>query len=234
MGQDVLSGVDAELGGELRRVAEHRLRTCLGLEGRSRRGEEQSRRHRPVDAHVGEDVLQGRDQRLQERLVEEASPHPLHEDPVVREVLANQLEELAGVEMRGGGGPRMRRLRSDGVVSLVCEQEGAARVVENELDPRIRQRVLASVLRDGRIGVDDRGLDLHHVDLVEVRWHRLHHQAAPESHDQDGAGVGTAPGREVGEPPDHHEASGSDAGPVDDGFAESVGAELPAVGGLLE
>ena len=61
--------------------------------------------------------------------------------PSGSQVIVRELHELARVEMRCAGGPRMRGLRHDGVVAAVGEPQRAARVVEDDVDARIGERI---------------------------------------------------------------------------------------------
>ena len=56
-------------------------------------------------------------------------------------MIVRELHELARVEVRGAGRPRMRGLRHDGVVAAVGEPQCAARIVDDDVDARIGERI---------------------------------------------------------------------------------------------
>ena len=137
-----------------------------------------------VHAHVGKHVEQRREQGSEQRLVDERQPDPLQEGPVRGEPAAHQLEELTGVEMGRAARPRMRRLRDDHVEARRRERERAARVVQMDMNARIRERVAPTPVGDEAIGRDHLGFELDHVDPLD-RWrHHLDRHAAAESHEE--------------------------------------------------
>jgi hypothetical protein len=99
MSGDVGTRVNPERGEFARVGGEVGLGGVLRVEGTRGGGEEYTPSSGPIDAHMGVHVERGRDESLKQRQVHEAETHPLHEDAVVGEVVANELEELARVQV---------------------------------------------------------------------------------------------------------------------------------------
>ncbi len=145
----------------------------------------------PVQPHFPERFDERRGERAQQRLVEERHIHPLNEDTVVIQVLAHLAHELERVEVRGACSPGVRGLRDDCVVSAAREVERAARVVGDEDEPRVEQRIALAQRRRRAIRRDDFRLELDDIDLVHRRRHRVDDNAAAITHHQHALGFGT-------------------------------------------
>ena len=96
--------------------AEALLVSVINPQGLSARQEEQGPSGGGlVDLHMGKNPIEGREQGAQQLGVEKPHAHPLHEDPGGCQAMLDQLEKFACEQVRGTGGPRVRRLGHDGV-----------------------------------------------------------------------------------------------------------------------
>lgn len=66
---------------------------------------------------------------------------------------------------RGAHHPGVRRLRDDGVVAACGQRERAPRVVRNEIDARIEQRVAPAQRARGAVRLDHDRLELDHIEM---------------------------------------------------------------------
>jgi hypothetical protein len=103
----ILRAHDAHRSEVVTRRGDRLVRDGFDVERRGRGEEEHAAETGPVDAQVREHALQCREQAAQQVFVDETQPDPLHEDAVRLEAIANQREELACVQVRGAGAPRM-------------------------------------------------------------------------------------------------------------------------------
>src|SRR6185503_4492534 len=108
------------------------------------------------------------------------------------EVLLDQLEVLLGIQSRAAFYPRMNRVGSDDVEFLARGEDEVARVVIDDLDPRIVHHVVILFGEKLRGGRWNQGLHLADDDPLDPR---IHHEATrgdagAESYDQDRFRVG--------------------------------------------
>ena len=96
-------------------------------------------------------------------------------------MLTHLLHELACIEMRGTGGPGMRGLRGDDVVTAISQIECATRIVNDEIHTRISERVADAERRHLLVGADHFRFQFDHVDASDGCRHFLNHAAAAQS-----------------------------------------------------
>ncbi len=97
--------------------------------------------------------------------------------------------ELTREQVRRTGRPWVRRLRHDEIVTLARQAQRIARVVRDDVDPRIRERVDGAQLAEPAVGFDYLGLELDDVDRVHD-GRILERDAAAEADREHRLGVG--------------------------------------------
>ena len=124
--------------------------------------------------------------------------HPLAEHAVVREVRADDPEELGRVQRRHTGHPGIGRLRHDYIEPVAVQLEGTARVVHDRRDVGPPEDRVVDAREEGT-HCEHGGFDLHDAHVPHA-GHLSHHaggDAAPEPDHQRGGGLGS--GRDGGE-----------------------------------
>ena len=119
----------------------------------------------------------------------------------------------------------MRGLGDDRVVRLAGQPESVARVVDHDIEPRIRQWIDVAHAREQAVRHDHLRFKLHHVDAFHRRRYALERDAAAEADHEHVPDVGARDDGQRGQPLLRIKP-GRRAPDRDGGFGKAVGAQV--------
>ena len=200
LGHHVLDAMDAEPG-EIARCARDRLGGARGDVERRVGGRDHDRAAlRPIDLHVREHLDLRCEQGAEPSEIDERRGDPLHEDARGLEARAHERKELACIEMGGARGPRMTRLRDQGIPAPVGQHERAARIAEAQRHARIGERIAARARCTARLALTTSGSSSITSMAATVLGTAASVMAGAEPHDHHVRRIGAEQHRQRREP----------------------------------
>ncbi len=143
-----------------------RVELRLGRDQRSIGGDQDPLTAAVEQRHVPERVPQRVHDRREITAKYVVQLHPLLEDAALREPALHEIVVLVAVEVRGSGEPDARQLHADEVVALLVHEEEVAPVTEVQSHARIVEGTEVARAEVCARGLDDRGRDLDHVEVL--------------------------------------------------------------------